>query len=1182
MGRVIATGLYSSSSGLDETDDPTSLTTNRMSLTQNLYDEMGRVWKTTRHKIDDADGSDDDNLETLNWYDDGGQLIKTDGPQLSKTTYDRLGRVTDEYVLASTDDTTYAHASDVGGDLVLEQRQTRHDATTGTVILQARIDRFHSDLSTGNTGKLDDNDDADPLKLTSTNVLGRVQITALWYDSLERLVDRVEYGTYGGSTFDRNGLSVPTRSDTALRWTTAYNTDGTVDTVTDPKALVFKRTYDAQGRVLSEVRNYVDGTPGSGADEDVTVVYEYANGLRTKLTADLPSGQTDQVTTYIYGTTKDTPSQNTVASGHLLRAVKYPDSTNTGTTTANIDSDSSDVVSFGYDGQGREVYKKDQAGNIIETDYDDSGRPTQKRVTTLASGFDGAIRRIATAYDTLGRSSTVIQYDNATVGSGTAQDGVKWTYDDWSNVEKYEEDRDSAVTGGGNQYATSYTYEKATTGRNTVRRITSTLPGGRALTYQYRASSGLHDGATSRVTAIIDNSVTICWYDYNGVGQVVRQRYTEPLVMWQMYTSTSGDYPDLDRFNRVKKNRWTRDLSTDVDFYSVELEYDRNSNIVSADDSIHAGFDVKYTMDNVDRLTRGEEGTLSSGSISSRTRDQQWTLTHTGNWDFDKVDLNGDGDFVDANELNDDRVHNAVNELNERDTDDNGTANYTLAYDAAGNMTDDGENYEYEYDAFYRLRKVKNTSNQNLVAEYRYNGLGHRIAVHEDTDTDGDVDGSDLWYYDAYDERWRHLARFREGDTSPKEDFVPHQAGLDGNGGSSYIDLVVCRNKDANTAWTSASDGTLEQRVFYCQNWRADVSALVKVVGSGVELAEMVKYSAYGIPFGLPGGDTDSDGDCDSTDESQVQTWINGSQYDVRGDVDLDGDVDSTDKGLVTANLGTTLGRGVLSASGIRNRVGYAGCRLEYATAGQYGVRNRVLETKLGRWTRRDPLEPSSATPAYESFGSNPVATVDPSGLIHVEFQPLARNQPSCPNPSILYQARISTPELASCTPTVLQLPQGQTQPVIGIFIQRVTNVGWASWCLEDFFAPFGMCLTAPLQGIYPSNPLYEAALVLPNQPLVDYIGWVGGLRTEGSLSSTHQGKLYCPSQTLANIFGSWKYNPQAFYWSISGTEVGLPPPIATVDFGYSMTWDCCCKANYGQYQFWHTGSPDGWINNSW
>ena len=103
-------------------------------------------------------------------------------------------------------------------------------------------------------------------------------------------------------------------------------------------------------------------------------------------------------------------------------------------------------------------------------------------------------------------------------------------------------------------------------------------------------------------------------------------------------------------------------------------------------------------------------------------------------------------------------------------------------------MTDDGEDYKYEYDAFYRLRKVKSQSSV-LLAEYRYNGLGHMIGVHEDTDADGDCDGSDIWFYPAYDEGWREVARYRDTDSSPKEQFVNAMAGLDGYGGSSYIAL---------------------------------------------------------------------------------------------------------------------------------------------------------------------------------------------------------------------------------------------------------------------------------------------------------------------------------------------------------------------------------------------------------
>ena len=55
--------------------------------------------------------------------------------------------------------------------------------------------------------------------------------------------------------------------------------------------------------------------------------------------------------------------------------------------------------------------------------------------------------------------------------------------------------------------------------------------------------------------------------------------------------------------------------------------------------------------------------------------------------------------------------------------------------------------------------------------------------------------------------------------------------------------VVIMREKDANTLWDAASDATLEERRYYCQNWRADVDALLK--GDGA-VSEWVRYSAYG------------------------------------------------------------------------------------------------------------------------------------------------------------------------------------------------------------------------------------------------------------------------------------------------------------------------------------------------
>jgi len=218
------------------------------------------------------------------------------------------------------------------------------------------------------------------------------------------------------------------------------------------------------------------------------------------------------------------------------------------------------------------------------------------------------------------------------------------------------------------------------------------------------------------------------------------------------------------------------------------------------------------------------------------------------------------------------------------------------------------------------------------------------------------------------------VATYREDDEDPKEEFVNHEAGLGGMGGSSYIDAIVCRDKDENTAWPSASDGVLEERIYYCQNWRADVSALVTAAG---EMLEWVKYSAYGIPFALPAGDADSDGDCDATDATVIQGWIDAPSYDVRGDLDLDGDVDSTDKSTAQSNT-KTLGWKALSDVG--NRSGYAGYfALDDPTL--WLARHRALSAELGRWTRRDPAHYVAGLHLYAYVSNQPLILVDPLGL---------------------------------------------------------------------------------------------------------------------------------------------------------------------------------------------------------
>jgi RHS repeat-associated protein len=204
-------------------------------------------------------------------------------------------------------------------------------------------------------------------------------------------------------------------------------------------------------------------------------------------------------------------------------------------------------------------------------------------------------------------------------------------------------------------------------------------------------------------------------------------------------------------------------------------------------------------------------------------------------------------------------------------------------------------------------------------------------------------------------------------------------AGLGGYGGSSYIDDVILRDRDANTAWHEEADSTREERRYYCQNWRADVVALLTDTG---KMVEWVKYSSYGVPFALPAGDTDSDGDFDSTDLGNI-----GGTYDVREDVNLDGTVDTPDAqdALVINNGYVTLGRGVLSNPVTANRKGYAGYEydptFEGASRHLYHVRHRVYDADVGRWTRRDPLGYVDGMSLYEYVSSLPIPYSDLAGL---------------------------------------------------------------------------------------------------------------------------------------------------------------------------------------------------------
>lgn len=127
------------------------------------------------------------------------------------------------------------------------------------------------------------------------------------------------------------------------------------------------------------------------------------------------------------------------------------------------------------------------------------------------------------------------------------------------------------------------------------------------------------------------------------------------------------------------------------------------------------------------------------------------------------------------------------------------------------------------------------------------------------------MDGNDPWYWFIHNERWQVVGTFRGSDANPKERFIYHGAGLSGKGGSSYVDGIVCNDRDLSNGWAGAADGTLEARFYLNQNWRGDVAVVTDDEGV---IQERTKYSAYGVPTCLASADYDGNGTVSSMDPS--------------------------------------------------------------------------------------------------------------------------------------------------------------------------------------------------------------------------------------------------------------------------------------------------------------------------
>jgi hypothetical protein len=127
----------------------------------------------------------------------------------------------------------------------------------------------------------------------------------------------------------------------------------------------------------------------------------------------------DQVTEWVYGTTL---SDSDLASNQLVRQKIYPDSVN-----------SSDRVYLKWNRQSEPREFRDQATTVHTLQYDKLARLLHDRVTTLASGVDGAIRRLTATYGVNGLTK-LTSWDNAAVGSGAVVNEVELVYNEFGQI----------------------------------------------------------------------------------------------------------------------------------------------------------------------------------------------------------------------------------------------------------------------------------------------------------------------------------------------------------------------------------------------------------------------------------------------------------------------------------------------------------------------------------------------------------------------------------------------------------------------------------------------------------------------------------------------------------------------------------------------------------------------------
>src|SRR5258708_3496090 len=379
--------------------------------------------------------------------------------------FDGAGGETTSYMTDGGGGTSWASASSVANDNVLSQVETSYDKNSNVIQVTDR-ERNHDETMLGALGN------------PTTGPKARVSYAAAYYDAADRVTGTVDVGTNGGTTWTRPS-TIPAASDTALVSTVAYNAAGWVQDSVDPRGIDSRVSYDNLDRTTQTIEAYTNGVPTATTNKTTNFTYDGNNNLLTLQAVE--TGGASETTKYIYGVT--TGAGSDVNSNDILSATQYPDKT-TGQPSA------SEQESLTANALGETKTVTDRAGNDKKLAYGILGRVTSDAVTTLATGFDGSVRRIETAYDTQGNPFKFTSYDDATAGNVVNQvqrafNGLGQLTQEWQSH--------AGVVNTGTTPSVQYGYMLMAGGANNSRLTSMTYPNGKVLHYNYGTAGLLND-----------------------------------------------------------------------------------------------------------------------------------------------------------------------------------------------------------------------------------------------------------------------------------------------------------------------------------------------------------------------------------------------------------------------------------------------------------------------------------------------------------------------------------------------------------------------------------------------------------------------------------------------------------------------------------------------------------------